>query len=182
MVLVIGLVYILIVMLACVTTLDNVSILAIEQTSGIKSYKKFYKLESDLVMLEERLKQLQLSKNNFDLVLLNNNIIDVTILPSESTFETRWKLIKKNSKNFDKVKIIIEFLGTKPVKTISLTTMSEPVESWLFRISVAYWDDEQILQTILQIYPREFDVFLQQNNKPVYRSQRIAWYNRILDE
>jgi hypothetical protein len=183
MVLVIGLLYLLVAMIACFSTLENVGVLALEQAGSIRSYKSFYLLESKLEKIENTLIEQVIYQEQLDSFLDEKNIIDISTFANDSSFETRW--LSNNSELFvkDDAISLIEFLGNKPIEPLKNMIMPAQSHAWLFRVSVAYQSSDYFLETIVQVYPQEFISFLEKNNiQESYASQRIAWYERIVDE
>lgn len=177
LVLVTGLIFLLIAMLAAVSTLENAGILAYTQGNSIEKQRLFYQLEAQLALVEKSLIEKKFSIKNFDTLIESNHIKNISTQTKPEFLEELWQ--QKNDylqQQKDSI-FLIEYLGVNTVVLNEELTSANPIYTWIFRISIAsLYEQNYWLQSIVEVYPVEAQELLKAQSK------RIAWYERIANE
>lgn len=187
LVLVTGLIFLLIAMLAAVSTLENAGILAYEQGNTIEKYRLFYQLETQLASLEKSFIDQQYHEKDLDNLIAKKHIKNVSAQLEVDFLEDSWQQKNPYLQSNKESLFLIEYLGMKIREPDDVFASGQAIDTWLFRISISsvyeqgYW-----LQSIIEVYPLETLALLKTENKAIkrqiYFSQRIAWYERIANE
>jgi len=197
-VLVTGLVFLLIAMMACISTLENAGILSYEQGNSIQKYRLFYLLENELKNLEQPLIKGRYSLENLESLVEDKNIKSNAIESEPEFLEDIWNQENNNIQKSGDYLFLIEYLGSKNLVNINAPD-EKPLSTWLFRISVSsknehdYW-----LQSVVEVFPVETLQALNKNKpeqtsdldihldagkeQEKFASKRIAWFERIANE
>lgn len=203
-VLVTGLVFLLIAMMACISTLENAGILSYEQGNSIQKYRLFYQLENELKNLEQPLINGKYHLENLENLLADKNIKSVGTESEPEFLEDIWNQEKSNIQNSyiqasNDYLFLIEYLGSKNRINADTSVNETPLSTWLFRISVSSKNEQDYwLQSIVEVFPVETLQVLNKNNteqtseldihleaikgQESFGSKRIAWYERIANE
>lgn len=188
LVLVTGLIFLLIAMLASVSTLENAGILAYTQGNSIEKHRLFYQLEAQLLLLEKNLIENKFYIKDINKIIESNNIKDISTQTNVDFLDELWRQ-QTNSylqRNKDSI-FFIEYLGVKPLAFNEELISANPINTWIFRFSISsLYEQNYWLQSIIQVYPVETQELLtaqglyKKNTEHV--SKRIAWYERIANE
>jgi len=200
-VLVTGLIFLMIALLACVSTLENTGILAYEQSNNIQKYRLFYHLESELELLEKPLLNSKFHIKDIEEILVSKNIKDSSSQFEIDFLEDIWNEESHYIERKGDILSLVEYLGDK-TKAVSIDISGELfIDVCLFRVSLSSLSEQDYwLQSIVEVYSLETLEILssynasQQNGSaselekesskipPEHQSHRIAWYERIANE
>ena len=175
-VLVTGLLFMLIVSMACFTSLENIRVFRVNDSEQIKAYSEFYQAGALLDALENHLLQTSIHVNAMNAFFEEQQLVDNSDKNFSDDVAERWHHNRAAIREQDGAQYLQEFLGFRK-KTFLNSETNELQEVVLCIIRISVWQKGQpqyAIQGWLTLVPEESRVQLEHHGLDV-ASRRIAW-------
>lgn len=177
MVLVTGMVFLLIVSLACFATLENIRFFSANDSDRLHAYRDFYQLEDLLLSHEKKLLQTNFTLDEMNAFLVAQKIVDNSHQDFSQHPEQLWQMNSAAIEEQAELVLLQEFLGLRHEQLLNPESNEhQDLVSSIVRISV--WrkgNQNRSLQSWIQLFPEESKAQLDALHLSAH-SRRIAWY------